>query len=315
MATLTDLTFLASRATVIWVPHSLYCHGPLITLILSGVFVSSQDDTPQSSNSKCHMQCFCWHIMWGPCPFRLQWREAVTHFQLWFQTPAMIAGSSSDASEGLAADNQAVDDWLFLSAESALPQHPHASTDEPEVEDKGKLKSKLVSAWNSVKYGLFLLFFSTGSILIFFFFHETHMFSCFRLVFQTKVKICSEFPCGYAWKVLWAQGTRSGMLTYIILFCVSLLLMFWSFFLLTSAILSGEKERFRSSFASLLWLTYRRGYPHLPGSSLTTDSGWGCVLRTSQMLLARGLFLHLMPPGNRNCWEECQPWKSCLWDI
>lgn len=77
----------------------------------------------------------------------------------------MIASSSSAASEGSAAANHAVDDWLFLSAESAASQHLHASTDEPEVEDKGKLKSKLVSAWNSVKYGLFPPFFSAVAIL------------------------------------------------------------------------------------------------------------------------------------------------------
>lgn len=51
--------------------------------------------------------------------------------------------------------SSAADDWLFLSAESAAPRHLHASSDEPQVEeDKGKFKSKLVSAWNSVKYGL-----------------------------------------------------------------------------------------------------------------------------------------------------------------
>ncbi|KAM4531325.1 cysteine protease atg4da-like [Odontesthes bonariensis] len=147
--------------------------------------------------------------------------------------------SSAHCDGGQAAAPDHMDDWLFLSPDSAEPLDQEVCREDQEAEDKGKLKSKLVSAWNSVKYGWPL---------------------------KQKSKFSKSSP----------------------------LIMLGKSFDLKD---EGDRECFHRSFTSLLWLTYRRGFPQLPGCSLTTDSGWGCVIRTGQMLLARGLLLHMMPPG------------------
>uniref|UniRef100_A0A665TY18 Cysteine protease n=1 Tax=Echeneis naucrates TaxID=173247 RepID=A0A665TY18_ECHNA len=160
--------------------------------------------------------------------------------QSWSFPVVMNASTSSAGCEGPTAADDLMDDWLFLSSESAGLQDLEVGRKDQEAGDRGKLRSKLVSVWNSVKYGLPL---------------------------KQKSKFSKHSP----------------------------VIMFGKSYELRD---QGERERFRQSFASLLWLTYRRGFPMLAGSSLTTDSGWGCVLRTGQMLLAQGLLLHLMPPGD-----------------
>ncbi|KAK9535571.1 hypothetical protein VZT92_007946 [Zoarces viviparus] len=153
----------------------------------------------------------------------------------------MNPSAASARCEGRSPEDEPMDDWLFLSSDSASPPSPGVSRSQEteDREDRGQLKSKLISAWNSVKYGWSL---------------------------KQKSKFSKS----------------------------SAVIMFGQSYELRD---HDEKERFRRSFASRLWLTYRRGFPQLEGCSLTTDSGWGCVLRTGQMLLAQGLLLHLMPPG------------------
>ncbi|KAG9473149.1 hypothetical protein GDO78_014009 [Eleutherodactylus coqui] len=56
----------------------------------------------------------------------------------------------------------------------------------------------------------------------------------------------------------------------------------------------GNVEDFRKDFISRIWLTYRKEFPQLEGSTWTTDCSWGCTLRTGQMLLAQALLVHFI---------------------
>ena len=50
-------------------------------------------------------------------------------------------------------------------------------------------------------------------------------------------------------------------------------------------------------YSSLTWMTYRTHFPPISDTLLTTDCGWGCMVRSGQMLLATALHYHLLSRG------------------
>ncbi|KAK6734478.1 hypothetical protein RB195_017956 [Necator americanus] len=57
---------------------------------------------------------------------------------------------------------------------------------------------------------------------------------------------------------------------------------------------------FYRDYNTRIWITYRTGMAPLPGTQITSDCGWGCMIRTTQMAVAQALLLNRTNRGNYN---------------
>lgn len=71
-----------------------------------------------------------------------------------------------------------------------------------------------------------------------------------------------------------------------------------------------EKIVFFKEFVQyLMFFSYRKKFPKLPDEGGTTDIGWGCILRTAQMLLAVALLRHATISGELST-QCCTEWNA-----
>ncbi|KAK2641635.1 hypothetical protein Ddye_023398 [Dipteronia dyeriana] len=61
---------------------------------------------------------------------------------------------------------------------------------------------------------------------------------------------------------------------------------------------------FNEDFSSRILMTYRKGFDTIGDSKLTSDVGWGCMLRSSQMLIAQALLFHQLGRSWRKPFEK-----------
>lgn len=57
-------------------------------------------------------------------------------------------------------------------------------------------------------------------------------------------------------------------------------------------------QNYVKDIKELVWCTYRSGFEQIEGTVFTTDSGWGCMIRTGQMIVAES-FRRIAYPVNK----------------
>ena len=54
-----------------------------------------------------------------------------------------------------------------------------------------------------------------------------------------------------------------------------------------------EKKAFKKRTKDLIRCTYREGYEYLGDTYLSSDAGWGCTIRATQMMIVNSLVLSI----------------------
>ena len=146
------------------------------------------------------------------------------------------------------------------------------------LEPETTIKTKLLSAWNNVKYGK----------------NAWNTSEMFKPGFSRNSPV---WLLGQAYhkKLTSPAGTPSGEAVR------------------TFSESDTGHEAFMRDFQSRIWLTYRRGLTGL--GTATSDCGWGCMVRSGQMMVAQALSLHWLGRHWRlgtTSWQEDRLHRAVL---
>ncbi|CAI9725603.1 Hypothetical predicted protein [Octopus vulgaris] len=161
------------------------------------------------------------------------------------------SGSSHRASSVPARRSMSVSEFASTSID------PSPSNGQSEGENLEKVKSKLMSMWNNVKYGWTL-----------------NRKTSFR--YDSPIFLLGEHYHRRHDDEVDGRGKEIGQSNRV-----------------------NNMELFKMDFASRLWFTYRRDFEPFKGTKFTTDCGWGCMIRSGQMMLAQGFITHFFGRGWR----------------